>query len=325
MRRDFTMNAMAWHPSRGLLDVYHGRDDLARGILRAVGDAEERIGEDALRMLRAVRFAARFSLQLEPSLREAIHTHLSRLSLISAERIADELERMWEGAHAERALSLLMETGLWATLFPTLPAEGVSVALFCAVPRDAAFRWAALGRGLVTQETPEGAATLWPVEGPNVRHRKAQAREMRRLLKQLKLSTKRLDRVSAMLSQPQEPLPQTLKEAQRFVGATSPDTEDIVTFLDAEARARDDAAAEREIALVSAFLAIIKRDRLPTTVGDLAISGADVLAHGIPQGRVVGQVLSSLLEDVIDERVLNTPEALKKALPDPTLFQHHKA
>ena len=89
-RRDFTMNAMAWHPERGLLDLYGGRRDLAAGLLRAVGVAAERMEEDGLRMLRAVRFASRFAMKLEPSLRKAIIDQHTQIERISVERCSEE-------------------------------------------------------------------------------------------------------------------------------------------------------------------------------------------------------------------------------------------
>ena len=91
-RRDFTINAMAYHSQYGLVDRFGGREDLEQGIIRAVGDPAQRFEEDALRMLRALRFAGRFDFTIEEATAEAIHRHCKDLERISAERIFSELK-----------------------------------------------------------------------------------------------------------------------------------------------------------------------------------------------------------------------------------------
>ena len=91
-RRDFTVNAMAWHPVRGLLDIYGGRDDLERRLIRAVGDPRRRFEEDALRMLRAVRFACRLGFTVEPGTAAALSECAPLLSQVAQQRIGDELD-----------------------------------------------------------------------------------------------------------------------------------------------------------------------------------------------------------------------------------------
>ena len=91
-RRDFTVNAMAWHPERGLLDIYDGRGDIARRLIRAVGEPRRRFEEDALRMLRAVRFACRLDFQIEPATAAALATCAPLLDSIARERVGTELD-----------------------------------------------------------------------------------------------------------------------------------------------------------------------------------------------------------------------------------------
>ena len=86
-RRDFTINAMAYHPSKGLIDLFHGKEDLEKGIIRCVGKASERFEEDALRMLRAIRFAARFGFRIEEETVQAAVQRASTISFVSRERI----------------------------------------------------------------------------------------------------------------------------------------------------------------------------------------------------------------------------------------------
>jgi len=119
LRRDFTINALLLDPATGeVLDHVGGRQDLERGIVRAIGDPERRFAEDHLRMLRAVRFAARFGFEIEPATFEAIRRAHSSIARISAERVRDELTRiLCEGA-ARRGFELLDRTSLLEDLLP---------------------------------------------------------------------------------------------------------------------------------------------------------------------------------------------------------------
>ncbi len=124
-RRDFTINGLLLDPLAptpnlrdAVLDYVGGLPDLHAGILRAIGDPALRFAEDHLRLARAVRFAARFNFTLEPSTLAAIRSHASRVSLVSRERLRDELTRMLTEGQARRAFLLLAETGLLPALLP---------------------------------------------------------------------------------------------------------------------------------------------------------------------------------------------------------------
>ena len=110
-RRDFTMNAIAFNPARGFIDPFGGRVDIARKIIRCVGEAERRFGEDALRMLRAARFAAQLGFTIDPDTLSAIAPLANRLELISAERIREELTRLLISPYPTAGV-MLEETGL---------------------------------------------------------------------------------------------------------------------------------------------------------------------------------------------------------------------
>ncbi len=122
-RRDFTVNALYYSPSTAeILDFHGGMRDLERGLLRAVGEAAARFREDALRLLRAVRFAAEFGFRIAPETAEAIRREARGLRRISSERIRDELTRMLLGADPVRAFSWLGRFGLLAECLPEVPA-----------------------------------------------------------------------------------------------------------------------------------------------------------------------------------------------------------
>src|SRR5580700_5675994 len=122
-RRDFTINGMMLDPTSGeVLDFVGGQSDLEAGIIRAIGDPERRFGEDKLRMLRAVRFAARFEYAIENDTLLAIQRRAREISIVSRERVRDELTKMLTEGHARRAFLLLDETGLLREVLPEISA-----------------------------------------------------------------------------------------------------------------------------------------------------------------------------------------------------------
>jgi poly(A) polymerase len=122
-RRDFTINGMLLDPVTGdVLDFVGGRDDLKAGIVRTIGDPEQRFAEDKLRMLRAIRFAARFEYDIEPATFVAIRKLASQIDVVSRERVRDELTRMLTEGHARRAFLLLDESGLLSPVLPEISA-----------------------------------------------------------------------------------------------------------------------------------------------------------------------------------------------------------
>lgn len=122
-RRDFTINGMMLDPVSGdVLDFVGGRADLAGGIVRAIGDPERRFAEDKLRMLRAVRFAARFEYSIQPETMAAIQRHARDIAVVSRERVRDELTKMLVEGHARRAFLLLDESGLLEEVLPKISA-----------------------------------------------------------------------------------------------------------------------------------------------------------------------------------------------------------
>ena len=124
-RRDFTINAMALGPDGEVVDPFDGRDDLKAGIIRCVGEPDRRFSEDALRMLRAVRFAAQLGFAIEPETEEATRRNAGRMARVSGERIKAELEKILLSPHPERAGELL-RWGLLSHLWPVCSCPDLS-------------------------------------------------------------------------------------------------------------------------------------------------------------------------------------------------------
>lgn len=125
-RRDFTINGMFFDPVREVVhDFVGGQKDLAAGIVRAIGDPRQRMTEDKLRMLRAVRFAAKFRFELDPATANSIREMASQVVIVSAERIAQELRKTLENVHRERGVRLLEELGLLDVILPEVGANTI--------------------------------------------------------------------------------------------------------------------------------------------------------------------------------------------------------
>jgi tRNA nucleotidyltransferase/poly(A) polymerase len=122
-RRDFTINGLLMEPESGhVLDFVGGQADLKAGLIRAIGDPDKRFTEDKLRLMRAVRFAARFGFAIEPATMAAIKRHASEISVVSAERLRDELTKILTEGAARRGFELLDETGLLPFVLPEIAA-----------------------------------------------------------------------------------------------------------------------------------------------------------------------------------------------------------
>ena len=120
-RRDFTINGMFFDPIRGeVIDYVHGREDLKSGVLRAIGDPPQRFREDRLRLLRAVRFAATFGFEIEPSTWQAVQEHAAQIHVVSAERIREELVRIFTAPTRVRGFDLLDASGLMREILPEI-------------------------------------------------------------------------------------------------------------------------------------------------------------------------------------------------------------
>jgi poly(A) polymerase len=121
-RRDFTINGMFFDPLENkLIDYVGGREDLKAGLLRAIGDPALRFTEDKLRLLRAVRFATRFGLTIEPATEAAVRAMAGQITVVSAERIADELRKLLVDPNRARGMRVFMDLGLAAAVMPELP------------------------------------------------------------------------------------------------------------------------------------------------------------------------------------------------------------
>lgn len=345
-RRDFTINAMAWLPddlaagSGRLVDPFGGAADLDARLLRAVGDPDARFGEDALRLVRAVRFASRFGMRLEPATEAAIRHHAPAAAGLSGERVRDELMRIMAGeAPPSSALELMERLGLLAVLLPELTAlRGVpqakrlagdaldhSLRAADALPAaDPVLRLAGLLHDL-------GKATTL-ADGHFIDHEKAGERLAEQVLLRLRAPRAEISRIARLVRHHMFAYGSDWTDAavRRFVRRIGPD---LLADLFALRAADDAASGVREprrggwSELQRRAAAAIASD--PLEAKHLALAGDDLVTElGLTPGPVIGQLLAELLEAVLEDPTLNSRDRLlalargRVASGDP---MHHKA
>lgn len=276
-RRDFTVNAMAFHPERGLVDLFDGVGDLERGIIRAVGCPNERFEEDALRMLRAVRFAARFGFEIEPVTYAAIGEKAPTLEHVSAERIASELNQMLVGPRPEY-IEKLTETGLMAYAMPGFELNSEDLKLVAKLSAEKKQRWA----GLLFRMTPDEAGTL---------------------LKELKFDNATRLYVEHMLKWKDESVPTDAKGMRRFLSGLGREYfPDLIGLREGFGE-----CFPRRVKRLYR-----KEKNRALSVKELAVSGKDLLEAGFPGGKSLGLMLDALLGQVLDRPRLNRKDKLLK-------------
>ena len=292
-RRDFTINAMAYNAEEGLIDPFGGREDLACGLVRAVGVPHQRFTEDALRILRLYRFAARFGFAIDPATGQAARELCPHLDCVSVERITEELTRLLAAPRPGK----WMEPEVFRVVLPELFAPEIT-------PPFEAARAAldALPAGL--EEVPARlAALLLPLGEAGAR----------RALKHLRCSNALTDEVTTLvreagLSPEKEPTARML-QAKRLLGRLQPDTVRRLTALGA-ALAPEQAGA---FAALEAEAARLTAENACCRVGQLAVNGRDLMALGLPPGPGLRRQLEALLEAVITGQLPNTRDALLAA------------
>lgn len=313
-RRDFTINAVAWHPLTGeVRDPHGGMADLAAGVLRTVGAPEERFREDRLRVLRALRFAGRFGLEIEPATWVAVRASSGELGALSAERVREELLKVLAMGEPSRTLRLYEGSGVLAALYPELhacvgsadPQGDVWTHLLTTTDRVPRHRRTVRLAALLHEV---GRAR---VDGPE--HAGAGAALAREAMRRLKMSNAETDRVVHLVAQhadtpdPDAPAPE-LRRWMRRVGRDH--LRDLFRLLIAGVRARGEGDRCRRVVALARRARSLAAERGPMDTTELAIGGAELRALGLPPGPLYGEILRDLLERVTDQPELNDRDTL---------------
>lgn len=323
-RRDFTVNAMAYSPTRGFADPFGGRADLERRILRTGGDPAQRFREDALRILRGVRFSAVYHLTPEEHTLAAMNALAATLDKISAERIFSELDRLLPAITLE-------QMGLFAPVLAAAIPELAPMIGFdqrspyhafdlythtahvvAGVPADPALRWAALLHDV-------GKIPTFTQDDTGRGHFRGHAQESAKMadgiLRRLKAPNDLREQAIALVDGHMSRLEPDKKLLRRRISRYGMEMTEKLLLLqkaDMSGKGRRDAEEAAAFDRIDDLFRELKAEDSCLTLRDLAINGNDLIAIGC-RGKEIGDTLNALLSAVLDERLPNTREALLKA------------
>lgn len=321
LRRDFTINAMAWNPREGLQDPFGGREDLETGILRAVGDPEQRFREDVLRILRGVRFAVRFNLTVEENTLAAMETLAPLMEGLSRERVFAELCALLPGITGPELIRFApVITEVVPELKPMVGFDQHSphhaydlythtAHVVGAVPGDLTLRWAALLHdvGKITTFTLDETG-----RGHFYGHAQASAEAADTILRRLKAPTALREGAAVLIRHHMTRLEEDKRLLKRRVRSLGWETvEELLQLQEADMGSKGTGEEQDfdQFRRIRALLGEIRAENACLRLQDLAVNGKDMMALGL-RGPDIGKTLNALLDAVLEERVPNDREAL---------------
>ena len=330
-RRDFTFNALAWHPiTKELRDPYSGFEDLRAARLQTVGEPTERFAEDYLRILRGLRFAGHFVLRMEPKTWDAMLAAKENLTKLSAERVREELWKVFtKTQHASRALRLYDHSGALGVLYPELAkvvalqnetGEDVwtrSLAAVDVLPRSRpVLRMAALLRAVgMPGARSKNLKGEWRFTGHEVRG----AREAENVMRRLKASNADVERVTRLVAIQSDLFPPDAPDAgvRRWLLHVRPDeVRDLFRLRFAICRAEQ--AESRDLMQRWRHAHRVMLSHPVIDASGLAIGGRELKGLGLPPGPEYKQLLDGLVQRVIDDPTLNDRERLMQIVKEET-------
>ncbi len=325
-RRDFTINAMAYRPQEGLLDLFGGREDICRGVIACVGNAEERFLEDGLRIMRALRFAARLGFSLEDETKRAVFSCRKLLRGISAERLFSELCGLLQGQYAWKIV--LDYAPVLATFIPELKdiidfdqnsryhcydiLEHTCRAMEHS-PDDLTVRLA-----LLLHDIGKPSAAFVGKDGYTHYHghEPIGAQMANDILLRLRAPNRLRESVVRLIDMHDLTLVPDTKHARRLLSKLS--FEEANLLLDVKTGDRmAHAEGYRDLSKIHAMrelLAEMNSQEQCLSVRDLAIGGRDLMELGVPRGKQMGVLLEQMLGKVINEEIPNQKDALLDAV-----------
>ncbi len=324
-RRDFTINAMACNEEQGLVDAFDGMGDLKRGIIRCVGDPKERFTEDALRMLRAVRFSAQLGFTMENKTWEAIQELCGNLKKVSAERIQAELTKLLVSPHPERIRDA-WETGMTRIFLPEFDgcmACGQNTPHHCYtvgehtihsmenIEADKILRLAMLlhdiGKPLVKTTDADGIDHFKT-------HPKKSEEIAEKILRRLKYDNDTIHQVKRLVACHDDrpmPTPASVRRAANRIGADLFPLYLKVQRADTLAQHPATQAPKlQRLDEVEKIYQKILKEKDCFTLKQLAVTGRDLMNIGIPSGPALGELLKNLLDLVLEDPSKNNQDYL---------------
>lgn len=326
-RRDLTINAMAYNDRVGLVDIFGGMEDIRRKLVRCVGNAKERFTEDALRILRAIRFSAQLGYTIEPQTLDAIGELAPTLSRISAERIQVELVKLMTSPHPDY-LRVAYDKGVTKVFFPEFDGSMVTtqenihhcytvgehtLQSLLQVPADKILRLTMLFHdlGKVSTKTVDenGDAHFYG-------HAEVSAEIARTVLRRLKFDNDTVAKVCKLVKYHDygsgvEPTPRIVRRAMNKIGEDA--FPGFFAVKRADILAQSEYRREEKLAALNGWECIYREiceKQECVSLKTLAVTGSDLIAAGMKPGPKLGEVLQKLLELVLEDPECNTREQL---------------
>lgn len=300
-RRDFTINAMAYSHETGIVDAFGGMEDLEKRVIRCVGEPMERFEEDALRILRAIRFSAQLDFSIEEKTREAITRIAPNLAKVSRERVQMELTKLLCSDHPEQ-IRQVYETGISRYVseeFSFLPWEKAEISP--ALPKEKYVRWAAFLRCACPAEQDSWQTDLScekAAEKNFCEEREKAVRAGGKILRDLKLDNETIGRVKTLTSWCGEKLLPEAPSVRRAMSKMEPEVWDALVELNQYG---------------DEILCLTKEIRAAGDCLDLkhlAVNGRDLMSAGVRPGKDMGEILNRMLQEVLERPENNQKEIL---------------
>lgn len=325
-RRDFTINAMAYNETEGIVDHFDGIGDLQRKIIRCVGEPKARFDEDALRILRAVRFAAQLDFSIDEKTQEAICNQAVFLKDISAERIHVELTKLLVSKHPEK-LRIAYELGVTAVILPEFDrmmdtsqnnkhhvysVGEHTLRVVEGVPATETLRWAAL-----LHDVAKPVMKLSDEKGDHFYgHNETGAKMAKQILLRLKFDNATIAKVKRLVLWHDYGMGEmvSLRSFRRSLSKMGADLfEDYACIKYADILAQSEYMREQKLAnleqLKVYYWQIMEQEQC-LILKDLAVTGKDLMEQGMQPGKEMGKMLNTLLDHVLENPELNNRESL---------------
>lgn len=323
-RRDFTVNALAYNEEVGVVDEYGGLDDLSLGVIRCIGNADERFNEDALRILRALRFASTYGYSIEQKTSESILRHRGNLCDIAPERITKELTKLLCGDNVDFILRRYRE--VFAVIIPQI--SGMfnfdqntkhhnkdlwrhTVSSVKNTPPDPVLRMTMLLHDIgkpMTMHTDEKGASHFP------NHPKLSCAMAKSILTDLRFPNDFISTVTLLIENhdnrytPDAPM---IKRCMRDLGVEN--TRKLLTIQRADILAQSNYKRAEKLSTLDSVVEEFERilvEKECFNLESLAVNGKDIIHLGVVKGEKIGQILRTLLDYVIDEKLKNEKDEL---------------
>lgn len=324
-RRDFTINAMAYNPRTGIVDLFGGQEDLNNRIIRCVGKAEERFTEDALRILRAVRFSAQLGFKIEEKTQQAIQFLACHLDKVSQERIQVEITKLLISDHPER-IKTAYELGITSIILPELDAVmsipqrnqyhcytvgDHTIAMVQQIQSTKVLRWAALLHDLGKKKTHR-------IDENGQDHFYGHAQESallaKKILRRLKFDNDTIDKVNRLITYHAYHLRRDKKVIRRCMSQIGADLfEDLLEVMRADTMAKSQYQRQERLDDIIEIRTLSKEilaDKECITLKQLAVNGQDLIQEGVKPGKQLGEILNTMLDYVLNHPEENQKETL---------------